>query len=52
MANDNEAQKKEDQQTEEALRADRDDALGYSREVISNEESQDIQVEEKEQKPE
>lgn len=52
MANNDEAQKKEDQQTEEDLRADRDDALGYSREVTTNEESQDIQIEEKEQKPE
>lgn len=51
MAND-ETEKKEDKQAEEDLRADRDDSMGYSREVITNDDSEDIQVEEKEQKPE
>jgi hypothetical protein len=38
-----------DKEAEKDLRADRDDALGYSREVITNEESQDIQIEDTEQ---
>ena len=46
---DNDPKKQTDEEAEKDLRADRDDSMGYSREVTTNEESQDIQIEDTEQ---